>query len=88
MTLDSAAWYAVLFLFGAIVPFILRDYQGRLKPLLGESHQALALSLVWLGAQLVATARPADITVMAGWLFIYAFGSLILLYGRMEKSGR
>jgi len=88
VTFDNAAWYAILFLFGVIAPIILRDYQDKLKPLLGESYQALALSFIWLGAQLAAAARPTDITVMAGWLFIYAFGSLILLYGRMEKSGR
>ncbi|MDR3354234.1 MAG: hypothetical protein LBO21_04295 [Synergistaceae bacterium] len=51
-----------------------------------ESQQALALSLVWLAIQLAAPTRPSNNMVLAGWLFIYAFGSLVLLFGRMDKD--
>jgi hypothetical protein len=51
-----------------------------------ESKQALALSLMWLAIQLTAPVRPSNNMVLAGWLFIYGFGSLVLLYGRMDKD--
>ena len=84
--MPDVTWCAVVFLFGAAAPFILRDFQDRIKPRLRESHQALALSFIWLGTQFAAAERPSDKTIVAGWLFIYAFGSLVLLFGRMGDN--
>ncbi|MDR1508917.1 MAG: hypothetical protein LBS53_04705 [Synergistaceae bacterium] len=60
-----------------------RAFQDRIK--LRASHQSLALSLIWLGGQLADGNRPQDMYVLLGWLFIYGFGALILVYGRMDK---
>ena len=80
---DDVMWYATVLLFGAVAPFILRNFQDRIQPRLREYHQSLVLSLIWLGIQLTATERQPDKVIVAGWLFIYAYGSLVLLYGRI-----
>jgi Na+/proline symporter len=77
-------WYLIVFVFSFAAPFCLRFMQDRIS--MRESHQALALSLVWLAIQLSTPARPSNNMVLAGWLFIYGFGSLVLLYGRMDKD--
>jgi Na+/proline symporter len=77
-------WYLIIFLFACVAPYCLRFFQDRIP--MKESQQALALSLVWLAIQLAAPTRPSNNMVLAGWLFIYAFGSLVLLFGRMDKD--
>ena len=77
-------WYVQIFLFACVVPFFLRSYQERIP--LKESHQSLILSLLWLGIQLSTPGRPSNNAVLAGWLFIYAFGTLVMLYGRLKDD--
>ncbi|MDR1481320.1 MAG: hypothetical protein LBI74_01705 [Synergistaceae bacterium] len=77
-------WYLTVFVFSSVAPFCLRFLRDKIS--MRESHQALALSLAWLAIQLSNPARPSNNTVLAGWLFIYGFGSLVLLYGRMDKD--
>ena len=84
---DDVMWYAAVLLFGAVAPFILRNFQDRIRPRLRESHQALILSFVWLGIQLTAAERQPDRAILFGWLFIYAYGSLVLLFGRAGDNG-
>ena len=78
-------WYLEVAILGLAVPIFLRGYQDKLKPLLRESYQSLFLSLIWLGTQLAAPGRPSNMKIMLGWLFIYSFGTLALLFGRMDE---
>jgi hypothetical protein len=84
---DDAAWYAVIALFGVAAPLALRSFQDRIPLNVRESHQALTLALVWLGVQLASERRPPNRALVIGWLFIYAVGSLVLLFGRVGGDG-
>jgi hypothetical protein len=75
----SSVWFLKIFLFGCVAPFMARAYRDRIK--LRASHQSLALSLIWLGGQLMDEGRPQDTYVLFGWLFIYGFGALVIAYG-------
>ena len=77
-------WYLQIFIFACVVPFFLRSQQERIP--FKESHQALVLSLIWLSVQLSTQGRPSNNAVLAGWLFIYAFGTLVMLYGRLKDD--
>ena len=79
-------WYLVILLFSCAAPYCLRFFQDRIP--MRESNQALVLSLMWLAIQLANPTRPSNNMVLAGWLFIYGFGSLVLLYGRMDKDDK
>ncbi|MDR3332922.1 MAG: hypothetical protein LBT08_09860 [Synergistaceae bacterium] len=75
-------WYLVVALFAFVAPFLLRSFQDRIP--YRASHQTLVLSLMWLGIQLADPGRPSDKKLLAGWLFIYGFGALTLLFGRVD----
>jgi hypothetical protein len=77
-------WYLEIFLFGCAAPFMARSFQEKIK--LRASHQSLFLSLIWLGFQLASPDRPSNGRVLLGWLFIYGFGALVLLYGRLDEE--
>lgn len=74
-------WYLEILLFSFVVPYILRSYQNRIA--FKASCQSLVLSLVWLGIQLSTQQRPSNNIILGGWLFIYSFGTLVLLFGRI-----
>jgi hypothetical protein len=78
------AWYVEIFLFGCVIPFFARSFQDKIK--LRASHQSLALSLLWLGVQLSSQNKPSNNMILLGWLFIYGFGALVLLYGRIDDE--
>ncbi len=78
-------WYLEIFIFACVAPYFLRSYQDRIP--LRESHQSLILSLLWLGVQLSTPGRPSNNMVLFGWLFIYGFGALVMLYGRLKDDG-
>lgn len=73
-------WYLEVLVFAFFLPFVARSYQNKI--LLRPSHRSLALSLIWLGIQLATPLRPSDSVVLYTWLFIYALGSLVLVYGQ------
>lgn len=77
-------WYLEIVFFSFIVPYVLRSYQNVVA--FKASYQSLVLSLVWLGIQLSAQQRPSNNTILIGWLFIYSFGTLVLLFGRIEHQ--
>jgi hypothetical protein len=75
-------WLMGVALFGCVLPFFARRLGDKIKLKFGT--QSLILAMVWLGAQLVQKGRPSDMTLLLGWLFIYAMGALVLAYGRMK----
>lgn len=66
-----------ILLFAVGAPLLLRTRADKIP--LKASHQALALSLAWLGMKFMAGDRPSDRVLLVGWLVIYALGSLVLL---------